>query len=206
MTQSNHCEINAGDPNVCLAEIMETRGPERDGVLYTHFDALINPVNLALGFDRHAMRYFSEASYCQVVVDGKSRRWSQFDCGTMWSQWYANSDRWHRAWTIMGHELIDDPNNVTMGSNDAFYIPRAAYALWARLARGYAQFSIWHEIAGPTIREKISRQTNIPIMSLGCLGGCCQDLTAADALSRDFKCGHRFDLSDPATESAARKV
>jgi len=203
MTPYNHCPLGDGDPNVCLAELMETRGASRDGVLYTHFDALLSPANLALSFDKYAMGYFGHNTHCQL---NRTFGFLTPACQD-WQNGPDNLLRWQEAWSAMGHELIDDPFSFDWGCNDVFYIPRKAYAPFASMARGFARFGVFHEIAGNTIRIAIARRMPlVPNKPFGCAGGAMGRLTADDALSPMFKCGHKFDLADPATERVVPRV
>eukprot|EP00408_Alexandrium_pacificum_P009338 CAMPEP_0171234172 /NCGR_PEP_ID=MMETSP0790-20130122/41295_1 /TAXON_ID=2925 /ORGANISM="Alexandrium catenella, Strain OF101" /LENGTH=257 /DNA_ID=CAMNT_0011700447 /DNA_START=74 /DNA_END=843 /DNA_ORIENTATION=- len=134
MTQSNHCEINAGDPNVCLARLMEARGAGRDGILYAHFDALLNPVNLALGFDKHAIYSFYGAGKCTVADD--LTHLASCDSGP---SGVSSMESFLTPWrAACNAKLVDEPLKLYKSNNDVFYVPREAYALWGRLARGFA--------------------------------------------------------------------
>uniref|UniRef100_A0A7S1MT39 Hexosyltransferase n=1 Tax=Alexandrium catenella TaxID=2925 RepID=A0A7S1MT39_ALECA len=197
MTRANGCAGMPDDPHVCVADVMKTRGADRDGVLYTHFDALISPSKLAADFNKDAFASFQKDMECNVDSQANLQ-------GCSWGNWNEiMKSRWRKASDTTDYI---DPTTVFIGEDDIFYIPRKAFQMYSVMARGFAKAQVYHEVVGPTIRGMIARNLSIPIINMKCFGDCCHELTREDALDSRFRCGHRFDLREKTTQVAFIRV
>jgi len=180
-----------GDPHGHLARIMQSEGEKWAGVMYTHFDALINPRTLAEVFDPLAIGTFDDPRSCSLDGEGSLR-----DC--RWNNWKGNMKaRFRTAARELGPAFLD-PSTLHLGNDDLFYIPRAAYPSYTRYARVLSEYPLMHEIVGPHIRAMVVRDSNATMrrVSFNCTGGCCRVLRYRDLAAPGFRCGHVFDLRE----------
>mmetsp|Transcript_29511 Transcript_29511/g.84494 ORF Transcript_29511/g.84494 Transcript_29511/m.84494 type:complete len:378 (-) Transcript_29511:107-1240(-) len=194
LTNSN-CQMSPTNPHSCLAHYMQTRGAGRDGLFYMHFDALIKPRRLGLGFNKDAMGVFSDPIECGINDNGTQV------VGCLWNLWsLKRAQHWRNAVYLVrkgsGELASLDDMHFYLGNDDLFYIPRSLFGLYGPVAMAFESNLVHHEMAGPAIRNFLHEITGVPLVNLKCTGGCCTDLQRYDALSPDFRCGHQFNLND----------
>uniref|UniRef100_A0A7S1SH46 Protein xylosyltransferase n=1 Tax=Alexandrium catenella TaxID=2925 RepID=A0A7S1SH46_ALECA len=180
------------DPGACLADLVEGRAANRDGLFYMHFDALIRPRSLGATFDKHAIGRFDTTETCYVeLAEGQQQ------C----VDWPASRAKPMQAAIMAARELgkefrkLDNMTYV-VGNDDLFYIPRSVFRPYGLLARLFQHRNVTHELAGPTVRHLLHQMTAVPSVNMNCTGDCCRFFAPDVALSPDFRCGHKFDLSD----------
>jgi len=200
------CPRHGTDPHRCLADIMEGRAARRDGIFYMHFDALIRPHRLAVGFDTSSLASFHGDRRCRINQGGDQ-------VGCSWDGWHAHTtgQRFQDAVQELRMKSADfrrlDNRHFYLGVDDLFYLPRSAFPMYATLVEPFHRRTVHKEMTGPTIRHFLQLLTGVKLVSLACTGSCCEKVGQEVMLAPDFRCGHPIRLNEPnITESAALAI
>jgi len=197
------------DPGACLADLVEGRAANRDGLFYMHFDALIKPRHLGINFNKNSMYNFAEVWRCPLNAAGR-----QANCSVAGAPANKTWDPWQpwRALQLQGaiQELREtgvkfralDNMTVYVGNDDLFYLPRSVFSLYVTLAKVFERHMLHHEAGGPTMRQLLNKLTYVQLRSMDCTGSCCKHLGPGDALSPQFRCGHAFNLTQAVMRDA----
>lgn len=180
--------------------ILDTQ-PKIDGLLYYHFDAWIDPLAW-VGQNPHQIWFPSVVDVAPPTHGGP-----QFMCMDDASRykWWGWRQDVHKtaiaASNVVDHFNLDykiKKDEWCVGWSDIYYIPRRFFADYIFLAEVFGGFSVFHEVAVPTIVHIIdqSRRRN-PYTSVidrigDCWGSCCaSNPTVEDVLWA--RCGHRLN-------------
>ncbi|KAH8819502.1 UDP-galactose transporter [Xylogone sp. PMI_703] len=182
----------------------ESKTAEIDGLLFFHFDAWIDP----LAFNGANMQniWFPDVTDVAPPAGGGPRFYCTND--TKAYRWWGINDKLHHASlaasAVVDHFDLDyvvDPSKWCTGWSDIYYIPKRFFADFIFLSSIFGGFSVFHEIAVPTIvhiidesRRRHPTRGVLDHMS-DCWGSCCASHPPADELiSR--RCGHRLDYRE----------
>jgi len=187
------CPKHGTAPHPCMAELMEGRAAHRDGIFYMHFDALIRPRLLGVGFDTNSLGSFHGDRTCRIDKEG-----AQVDCS--WDGWGAHTtgQRFREAVRELREKSADfralDDRHFYLGVDDIFYLPRSVFPMYATLVEPFNRRNVHKEMAGATIRHFLRVLTGVNLVSLACTGGCCDEVEHKVLLRADFRCGHPIRL------------
>mmetsp|Transcript_140610 Transcript_140610/g.437318 ORF Transcript_140610/g.437318 Transcript_140610/m.437318 type:complete len:324 (-) Transcript_140610:47-1018(-) len=190
------CTADDRDPHECIADIARASGNSIRGIFYMHFDALIHVRNLAKFFDPSAIYAFRNRPFkCNIsksFVINKTchSRMPWFSRTT--AKAYVEAVESLRKHSSSKYGSLD-PWSYVMDNDDMFYLPREVLPAFVVLSGAFRH--VFHEVAGPVMRQILSKSEGVPYRSLYCPGGGTSPLGAGWALSADFRCGHVFDLS-----------
>eukprot|EP00746_Dinoflagellata_sp_MGD_P005531 gnl/MRDRNA2_/MRDRNA2_110708_c0_seq1.p1 gnl/MRDRNA2_/MRDRNA2_110708_c0~~gnl/MRDRNA2_/MRDRNA2_110708_c0_seq1.p1 ORF type:complete len:362 (+),score=34.04 gnl/MRDRNA2_/MRDRNA2_110708_c0_seq1:119-1204(+) len=209
---------SSGDPHLCLSRIMEDDGGQYDGVLYMHFDAVLSPCGLGQHFDPTRLGLFGTTpTQLEVArIEWLDSCKSDLSKNCSW-QWWDTTGIQKKGWLdsvstikqlvdmhrIPSQELEWMDVQLWKGVDDLFYIPKTAYTHYSELAKVFARNGVFHEIAGPSMRQIMHTHLSIPVQDLGCIGGCIVLLQPPQLENVSFQCGHKVDYTQ---ESALRAV
>jgi hypothetical protein len=181
-----------------------------DGILHFHFDAWINPMD------------FEGENFKNIwitEINEKSSPGPVFECmkdSSRYSNWWPidpNHPEGNRqvaskkATAVLANfnlGYVVDPEEFCTGWSDIYFIPRRFFADWIFLAKLFAGFRVFEQLAIPTINHIIDQsRRDQPTRSIltrtgDCWGSCCHP--PADAHDVLFhRCGHRISYTDPNT-------
>ncbi|KAH8814816.1 UDP-galactose transporter [Xylogone sp. PMI_703] len=178
-----------------------SRTAEIDGILFFHFDAWIDP----LAFNGANMNNIWFPDVVDLAPPGGGG--PRFLCtnNTEEYNWWAINEGLYlasiAASTVVEHFNLDytvDTSEWCTGWSDIYYIPKRFFADFIFLSSIFGRFSVFHEIATPTIVHIIDESrrrhpTRGILDRLGdCWGSCCaNDPSAHEILTR--RCGHRLN-------------
>ncbi|KAL3426432.1 UDP-galactose transporter [Phlyctema vagabunda] len=174
---------------------------EIDGLLYFHFDAWFDPLAWA-GSNMHNI-WFPDTVDLAPPNGGGPR----FECMTDTKKynWWGWNEKFHHASmaasAVVDHFDMDytvNPEEWCVGWTDIYYVPRRFFADYIFLSSVFGGFSVFHEVAVPTmlhiIDESRRRHPSRGVLDRfgDCWGSCC----ASNPDQHDIlwnRCGHRLD-------------
>ncbi|RDW84823.1 UDP-galactose transporter [Coleophoma cylindrospora] len=174
---------------------------EIEGLFYYHFDAWIDPLAYA-GSNMHNIWFPDIVD--QAPPNGGGPR---FECMTDPKRydWWGWGQKFHHASmaasAVVDHFDMDynvNPYEWCIGWTDIYYVPRRFFADYIFLSSIFGGFSVFHEVAVPTmlhiIDESRRRHPSRSIIDRfgDCWGSCC----ASNPNVQDIlwnRCGHRLD-------------
>ncbi|RFU28397.1 hypothetical protein B7463_g7933, partial [Scytalidium lignicola] len=185
----------------------DSKTAEIDSLLFFHFDAWIDPLAFN-GANMHNI-WFPDVFDVAPPAGGGPR----FFCtnNTKAYNWWGINDRLHHASlaasAVVDHFDLDyvvDTSKWCTGWSDIYYIPKRFFADFIFLSSIFGGFSVFHEIAVPTIvhiiDESRRRHPTHGVLDhiSDCWGSCCASHPPADEIiSR--RCGHRLDYREDVT-------
>lgn len=191
-------------------QLILDKHPDIDGIMYYHFDAWIDPLAWA-GANKHNIWFPSIVDIAPPNHGGP-----QFICTNDVNKynWWGWGADFHKhamaAAAVVDHfnlEYTVKKDEWCVGWSDIYYIPRRFFADYIFLSEIFGGFSVFHEVAIPTMVHIIdqSRRRNpaTPIIDRfgDCWGSCC----ASNPKIEDVlwaRCGHRLDyLNQPVVDA-----
>ncbi|TAQ89874.1 hypothetical protein B7494_g1813 [Chlorociboria aeruginascens] len=183
---------------------------EIDGLLYYHFDAWIDPLAYT-GANMHNIWFPDVADIAPPNAGGP-----RFECMTNPEKynWWGWGNNFHHsamaAAAVVDHfdmDYVVNPKEWCVGWTDIYYVPKRFFADYIFLASIFGGFSVFHEVAVPTMIHIIDQsRRRHPMRSVmdkfgDCWGSCC----ASNPDEHDIlwnRCGHRLDYLNEAVINA----
>lgn len=173
--------------------------------MYFHFDAWLDPLEWS-GANMHNIWFPDTVD--QAPPNGGGPR---FQCMTdiaKYDWWGFTQANFHHgsmaASAVVDHFDMDyniDPTEFCVGWTDIYYIPKRFFADYIFLSQIFGGFSVFHEVAVPTIVHIIdSSRRRHPARGIidrfgDCWGSCCASNPAVDDVMWN-RCGHRLNYLD----------
>jgi hypothetical protein len=179
-----------------------------DGILHFHFDAWINPMDFeGENFENIWITEINEKNSPGPVFEcmkdnSRYPNWWPIDPNNPQGNRQLQSQKATSVLSKYDLGYNVDPDEFCTGWSDIYFIPRRFFADWIYLAKVFAGFRVFEQIAISTINHIIDqsrrdRPTRSILTRTGdCWGSCCHP--PADVQDVIFhRCGHRISYTDP---------
>lgn len=201
------------DPISCVAKAITDKSvASHAGLLYMHFDAIIDPCSLTSNFQPDQVGLFSSQRHAyerwNIHELDRCARYnpSHTDCLRTEQSPGSWSRSQYEAWPqIMAQVHKEFPSHQFSVRDDAafnachdlFYVPKAVFANYVTLANIFGKHKIWHEISGPTLLSLAAdlQRGSLP-QDLDCWGGYTVKVGASALADSYFRCAHPVSLDD----------